>query len=112
MTEWPWTKVQDSWRKAAADVPHTKTALTWLIVGLYAVVVIRTALIIKTVSDGVLIVQAMFPFVLIVLGFHFGNKGLETVRQWIGNGKPAPTPPAVPPTPPPAPPAPSIPPGG
>lgn len=89
MTGQPTTKADavSSWWKAAGDFPHTKTLITFAVMGTVLAVVWKTASIIRTPQDGVNLLGALLPIVLIVLGWHTTSKGIEVTKQWLETKK-------------------------
>lgn len=69
------------WRKWVADLSGTRTQLTYLVVGLFAAAVGRGVWISSSVADIAVLLGAITPAFIAVLGYHFSGKWLEAKQN-------------------------------
>lgn len=72
-----YVSLKESLRKFVADLFSTRIQITYLVVGTYMYVTLRTASMMRTVEDGVALLNALWPGVGLVLATYFAGKVVD-----------------------------------
>lgn len=65
------------WHKFFRDLSSTRIQITYWIMVLVTLVVVKAAAMVKTAADGAALLQVMWPLVMLVLGAYIGGKAID-----------------------------------